>query len=422
MCTRAWTRRASDSSGSATTQAAGCPCATSRARFGPVSTPAGTPGQHLGHHLGHPKVGADLNSLGQADDGLDPVRSGCAAGEDGAKPVGWHSHEDDAGALDRLSKRRGHDQSVGEVHAREVPSRSRGSAPMEVASSGDRAHNDAGCEAPTMRRHGRAPRTGTDHCHPVVHGTRDYGDPGVAVAHSPVHCRRCRGRPCRPQDPLRPARTRARSRGRPRSRSRRSGRPSVVWARHARPSGESARAINGRHTSWRPVPRSPLRWSATTTEVADWAADLGAAVMWEPGQGLNGAVRAGVERLAAAGVRWVTVAHGDLPRARDLGRLASVRRRHPGAGPAGRRHQRPAATGRMRLPLCLRPGSFRAHRAEATRLGLPVRVLRDPDLAYDVDWPADVVELGAAAADGARTRSRGPEGPRSHRSRTERSA
>ena len=39
------------------------------------------------------------------------------------------------------------------------------------------------------------------------------------------------------------------------------------------------------------------------------------------------------------------------------------------------------------------PGSFRAHRAEAVRLGLPVRVLRQPDLAYDVDWPADVVEL-----------------------------
>jgi 2-phospho-L-lactate guanylyltransferase len=39
------------------------------------------------------------------------------------------------------------------------------------------------------------------------------------------------------------------------------------------------------------------------------------------------------------------------------------------------------------------PGSFRAHRAEATRLGLAVRVVRKPDLAYDVDWPADVAEL-----------------------------
>ena len=56
--------------------------------------------------------------------------------------------------------------------------------------------------------------------------------------------------------------------------------------------------------------------------VAVWAADLGATVLWEPGQGLNGAVRAGVDRLAAAGARWVTVAHGDLPRARGLGTLS----------------------------------------------------------------------------------------------------
>ena len=36
-------------------------------------------------------------------------------------------------------------------------------------------------------------------------------------------------------------------------------------------------------------------------DVAEWASDLGATVMWEPGQGLNGAVRAGVDRLARAG-------------------------------------------------------------------------------------------------------------------------
>ena len=48
------------------------------------------------------------------------------------------------------------------------------------------------------------------------------------------------------------------------------------------------------------------------------AAGLGAMVMWEPGQGLNGAVRAGVDQLAAAGVERVIVAHGDLPRARGV--------------------------------------------------------------------------------------------------------
>ncbi len=64
-------------------------------------------------------------------------------------------------------------------------------------------------------------------------------------------------------------------------------------------------------------------------EVAQWASALGATVMWEPGQGLNGAVRAGVDRLAETGARWVTVAHGDLPRAHGLGRAGPVRRGHP---------------------------------------------------------------------------------------------
>ncbi len=131
-------------------------------------------------------------------------------------------------------------------------------------------------------------------------------------------------------------------------------------------------------------------------EVARWATDLGAAVMWEPGQGLNGAVRAGVDRLARAGARWVTVAHGDLPRARGLGALPTF------DGVTLVPDRRDDGTNVLRLPVghdfhfAYGSGSFRAHRAEATRIGLPVRVLRDPDLAYDVDWPADVVELGQA--------------------------
>jgi 2-phospho-L-lactate/phosphoenolpyruvate guanylyltransferase len=128
-------------------------------------------------------------------------------------------------------------------------------------------------------------------------------------------------------------------------------------------------------------------------EVAQWASGLGATVIWEPGQGLNGAVRAGVDRLARAGARWVTVAHGDLPRAQGLGVLA------PFDGVTLVPDRRDDGTNVLRLPaasafsFAYGSGSFRAHRAEATRLGMPVRVLRLPDLAYDVDWPADVLEL-----------------------------
>lgn len=128
-------------------------------------------------------------------------------------------------------------------------------------------------------------------------------------------------------------------------------------------------------------------------EVATWAAAQGATVLWEPGQGLNGAVRAGVGRLAASGARWVTIAHGDLPRARGLGTLS------PFDGVTLVPDRRDDGTNVLRLPapcdfrFAYGPGSFRAHRAESTRLGLAIRVVRDPDLAYDVDWPADVEEL-----------------------------
>jgi 2-phospho-L-lactate guanylyltransferase len=131
-------------------------------------------------------------------------------------------------------------------------------------------------------------------------------------------------------------------------------------------------------------------------EVAAWAAGVGATVLWEPGQGLNGAVGAGVARLAAGGARWVTIAHGDLPRARGLGTLPAFE------GVTLVPDRRDDGTNVLRLPtgtdfhFAYGPGSFRAHRAEANRLGLPVRILRDPDLAYDVDWPADVEELATS--------------------------
>ena len=39
------------------------------------------------------------------------------------------------------------------------------------------------------------------------------------------------------------------------------------------------------------------------------------------------------------------------------------------------------------------PGSFARHRAEAERIGISVRILDRPDLAWDVDEPADVVPV-----------------------------
>jgi 2-phospho-L-lactate guanylyltransferase len=128
-------------------------------------------------------------------------------------------------------------------------------------------------------------------------------------------------------------------------------------------------------------------------DVAEWATGQGALVMWEPGRGLNGAVTSGVEQLRAAGVEWITIAHGDLPRARGIGAL------QPFEGVTLVPDRFDDGTNVLRVPATVGftfsygAGSFRAHLAEALRIGVPVRVLRIPALAYDVDWPADVEGL-----------------------------
>ena len=128
-------------------------------------------------------------------------------------------------------------------------------------------------------------------------------------------------------------------------------------------------------------------------EVAEWARARGALVIWEPGRGLNGAVEAGVDHLARLGVTQVTVAHADLPRASDLTEVGAL----PGITLVPDRYGN--GTNVMALPtdagfqFSYGPGSFARHRAEARRVGLPVRILDRPDLAWDVDEPADVVPV-----------------------------
>jgi len=134
----------------------------------------------------------------------------------------------------------------------------------------------------------------------------------------------------------------------------------------------------------------PVTVACDDPEVADWARYLGAAVAWTPGLGLNGAVGAGVDALAASGVGRVVVAHADLPHARDLGEVA----RGDGVTAVPDRHEDgtnvlvvPSAAG---FRFSYGPGSFLRHSDEAARLGLALTVLRPPDLTWDVDVPADL--------------------------------
>lgn len=125
-------------------------------------------------------------------------------------------------------------------------------------------------------------------------------------------------------------------------------------------------------------------------EVASWARDHGALVVWEPGRGLNGAVESGVARLAEMGVHTVVVAHGDLPRASDLASLGDL------GGVTLVPDRQEDGTNVVALPagcgfhFSYGPGSFERHRVECRRLGLPLHVLRRPGLAFDVDWPGDL--------------------------------
>ena len=137
-------------------------------------------------------------------------------------------------------------------------------------------------------------------------------------------------------------------------------------------------------------------------DVAAWARDLGALVIWEPGRGLNGAVQEGVSRLRSFGVGLVVVAAGDLPLATDLGwitRFGGITivpdRRRDGTNVISV----PSSAG---FAFSYGPGSFSRHLQEARRLGTATRVVHSSLLAWDVDVPEDLVGAEALPKDSRR--------------------
>ncbi len=126
-------------------------------------------------------------------------------------------------------------------------------------------------------------------------------------------------------------------------------------------------------------------------EIAAWARSSAAEVIWKPGRGLNGAVREAVAELGAEGASQVVVSHADLPLAQDL----SVAVGFPGVTLVPDRHRDgtnvcavdPAAG----FEFAYGAKSFQSHLQEATRLGLPVRVIDDRRLSWDIDRPDDLL-------------------------------
>lgn len=132
-------------------------------------------------------------------------------------------------------------------------------------------------------------------------------------------------------------------------------------------------------------------------EVRSWANGLGLEVIDDPGS-LDGAAVAGRTWVADRGLDRTIVAHADLPRARDLSELARDGARPVVAlVPCHREDGTPVLSVPVNLDFqfAYGPGSFRRHTAEARRLGVGVRVVRDADLAFDVDVPEDLAVLDA---------------------------
>jgi 2-phospho-L-lactate guanylyltransferase len=151
----------------------------------------------------------------------------------------------------------------------------------------------------------------------------------------------------------------------------------------------------------------PVAVVSGAPEVRAWAASLGLAVIDDPGS-LDGAAAAGAGWAAGTGAARVVIAHADLPHASGLAALA-----RDGSRPvvAAVPCHRDDGTPVLSLPtgcgfrFAYGPGSFRRHAAEARRLGLAFRAVRDPRLARDVDVSEDLPaarDLWEAEEEGAK--------------------
>lgn len=126
------------------------------------------------------------------------------------------------------------------------------------------------------------------------------------------------------------------------------------------------------------------------------------ALLADPGEGLNPALAAAMPAAEAAGVDRLVVLAGDLPElaSGDVAALAGLPPGVLGVAP----DRKGEGTNALSLPLPAAhgfrfqygPGSFAAHSAEASRLGLALQVVRSDTLGLDVDDPADLAALPTA--------------------------
>ena len=132
-------------------------------------------------------------------------------------------------------------------------------------------------------------------------------------------------------------------------------------------------------------------------DVAQWARNHKAKVVWQPEVGLNAAVRAGVEFARTHDKQLAVVSHSDLPLATEFEHLISDQSPETLLSSitlVPDRHK--DGTNVMVLPtnfdfeFCYGKNSFQAHQEMAKKCGLSVRVVDDQSLAVDIDTADDL--------------------------------
>jgi 2-phospho-L-lactate guanylyltransferase len=133
----------------------------------------------------------------------------------------------------------------------------------------------------------------------------------------------------------------------------------------------------------------PVFVACDDDDVATWAEQRHAHVLWGPGLGLNGAIDHGVDTMAGKGIDHVVISHGDLPLATGLQRLVAPEalvivpdRRRDGTNVLSR------PTG-IRFDAEYGAASFSRHLTQALGIGIRVSVCRDRALSLDVDTVTD---------------------------------
>jgi 2-phospho-L-lactate/phosphoenolpyruvate guanylyltransferase len=143
----------------------------------------------------------------------------------------------------------------------------------------------------------------------------------------------------------------------------------------------------------------PVTVVTSAREVRAWAAASGVPVLDDPGS-LDLAAVAGVAWVRSLGLPRAVIAHADLPLASTLEGLARDGGRPVVAVvPCHRDDGTPVLSvpSDAAFRFAYGPGSFRRHAAEARRLRLGFRVVRDAALAFDVDADEDLSGLGLLA-------------------------